>query len=227
MCTLRPRCALPGAPASRPSQPDDPRNPTRSRPAIRRLGRVRHPATGGRSPTPSLDRASDEVAVGLRAAGRRARATSSRLVLPPGIEYLVAYLAATKVGAITAGVNDQLAAPERARILELADPALVIAGRPAAADWSGPLEEHAAADVDRRPAPGPAGVRRRSAAAARPTTPTAPVAIIFTSGTTGTPRARSTGTASCRSSPTPTSATAWGTGGRSYNGTSSAHARAS
>ena len=36
------------------------------------------------------------------------------LVLPPGIEYLLAYCGAAKLGAITAGVNNRLSERERA-----------------------------------------------------------------------------------------------------------------
>ena len=54
-----------------------------------------------------LDRLSDEVAAGLRRRGVR-QGDVVALVLPPIPEYLVAYLAAAKVGAITAGVNARL-----------------------------------------------------------------------------------------------------------------------
>ena len=73
-----------------------------------------------------IDRISDEVAVGL---ARRGVAEGSvvALVLPPGPEYLLSYLAAAKLGAITAGVNDRLSARERDGVLERAAPKLVIA----------------------------------------------------------------------------------------------------
>ena len=73
-----------------------------------------------------LDRVTDEVAAGLAARGV-GEGDVVGLVLPPGVEYLVCYLALAKLGAITAGVNDRLAAPERAAVLELAGPELVIA----------------------------------------------------------------------------------------------------
>ena len=73
-----------------------------------------------------LDRTSDEAAVGLRSRGVGAGDVVC-LALPPGIEYLVSYLAVAKLGAITAGINDKLAAPEQARILEVAGPVLVLA----------------------------------------------------------------------------------------------------
>src|SRR5262245_51456814 len=74
-----------------------------------------------------LDVVSDELAAGLAARGVGAGDVVA-LVLPPGPEYLIAYLADAKLGAITAGVNDRLSTRERDAVLELADPVLVIAG---------------------------------------------------------------------------------------------------
>src|ERR1700693_2823168 len=73
-----------------------------------------------------IDRVSDEVAVGL---ARRGVGEGSvvALVLPPGPEYLLSYVAAAKLGAITAGVNDRLSPRERDGVLERAAPTLVIA----------------------------------------------------------------------------------------------------
>src|SRR5438445_12484320 len=68
-----------------------------------------------------LDRISDEVATGLAREGVGAGDVVA-LVLPPGAEYLIAYCAASKLGAITAGVNDRLAARERPAVLGLAAP---------------------------------------------------------------------------------------------------------
>src|SRR5438093_488802 len=72
-----------------------------------------------------LDRISDEVAVWLSARGVR-EGDVVVLSLPSTVEYAVAYVAAAKVGAITAGLNPSLAAPERARLVELADARLVL-----------------------------------------------------------------------------------------------------
>ena len=68
-----------------------------------------------------VDRLSDRVAAGLAGRGIGPGDVVA-LVLPPGPEYLVAYLAAAKVGAITTGVNDKLAAAERDAILDIARP---------------------------------------------------------------------------------------------------------
>jgi acyl-CoA synthetase (AMP-forming)/AMP-acid ligase II len=76
-----------------------------------------------------IDRVSDEVAAGLAARGL-GEGDVLALVLPPGPEYLLAYCAAAKVGAITAGVNDRLSERERTAVLDLAGPKLVIDAPP-------------------------------------------------------------------------------------------------
>src|SRR5713101_1852778 len=73
-----------------------------------------------------LDRLSDEVAAGLRRRGIGAGDVVA-LALPAIPEYPVAYLAAAKVGAITAGVNHRLAGSERAAALAVAGPKLTLA----------------------------------------------------------------------------------------------------
>jgi acyl-CoA synthetase (AMP-forming)/AMP-acid ligase II len=74
----------------------------------------------------NLDRVSDELAVGLARRGVTAGDVVA-LVLPPSPEYPVAYLAAAKLGAITAGVNDRLTPAERNSLLQTAAPRLVLA----------------------------------------------------------------------------------------------------
>jgi len=134
-----------------------------------------------------LDRLSDEVAAGLL---RRGVAVGDvvALVLPSIPEYVVAYLAAAKVGAITAGVNARLSPPERAGVLEVAAPRLVLA----TADLA-PTQALAGEVVEVRPAEHAddvlGGLRvRGDNAPVVADDPERPVAIIFTSGTTGAPR---------------------------------------
>jgi acyl-CoA synthetase (AMP-forming)/AMP-acid ligase II len=111
-----------------------------------------------------LDARSERVAGGLVERGV-GEGDVVALVLPSTVDYVVAYLAAAKVGAITAGVNPRYTPPERAAVLEVARPAIVI---------------------DTHDLPG----------LERSTTPVQPldddpervVAIVFTSGTTGTPK---------------------------------------
>jgi acyl-CoA synthetase (AMP-forming)/AMP-acid ligase II len=153
-----------------------------------------------------IDRVSDEVAMGLAARGVR-EGDVVALVLPPGPEYLLAYCAATKIGAITAGVNDRLSARERAAVLDVAEPKLVI-DVPAATSLGDVLAELRVAGA----APPPLAAD-----------PDRPVAIIFTSGTTGLPK----GALYCNRQLEFITRTdvgdTWGGGGRSFTGTSFAH----
>ncbi|MBV8982747.1 MAG: acyl--CoA ligase, partial [Acidimicrobiia bacterium] len=72
-----------------------------------------------------LERLSDEVAVGLSRQGIGPGDVLA-LALPTIPEYFVCYLAAAKVGAITAGVNTRLSAVEQDAVLRVAGPALVL-----------------------------------------------------------------------------------------------------
>src|SRR5437879_12111494 len=71
-----------------------------------------------------VDRLSDEVAVGMRRRGV-GEGDVVALVLPTIPEYTVAYLAAAKAGAITAGVNTRLSEAEQEGVLRVVDPTLV------------------------------------------------------------------------------------------------------
>src|SRR5262245_20445411 len=115
-----------------------------------------------------LDRRSDAVAAGLVARGV---GPGDRVVLrlPSDTGYVIAYAAAAKAGAITAGINPRLAPPEQEALVALADPALVLAG-------PGDVAALATAGAG-RPAP------------VLDPDPDRPVAIVFTSGTTGLPKA--------------------------------------
>jgi acyl-CoA synthetase (AMP-forming)/AMP-acid ligase II len=157
----------------------------------------------------AIDRISDEVAAGLAQRGVRSGDVVA-LVLPPGPEYLLSYCGAAKVGAITAGVNDRLSARERVAVLDVADPRVVV-----------DTEEFPAADhVDKVLAD-----LRVEGDVPPPLSddPDRPVAIIFTSGTTGLPK----GALYCNRQLAFITQTdvgdTWDGGARSYSGTSFAH----
>ncbi len=177
--------------------------PTTVAEAARRFGdRIAYVTELGWSLTyADVDRVSDEVAAGLTRAGV-GEGDVVALVLPPGAEYMLAYCAAAKIGAITAGVNDRLSTRERSAVLALAQPALTITDRTTM------LDDLRVPDA----APSPLA-----------DDPNRPVAIIFTSGTTGLPK----GALYCNRqlafiTQTDTGG-AWDTGGRSFSGTSFAH----
>jgi acyl-CoA synthetase (AMP-forming)/AMP-acid ligase II len=166
-----------------------------------------------------IDRISDEVAVGL---ARRGVGEGSvvALVLPPGPEYLLSYVATAKLGAITAGVNDRLSARERDGVLERAAPKLVIAASGFAPEQHDSVEigeaESAATVLD--------SLRvANESPAPLPDDPDRPVAIIFTSGTTGLPKGALYGNRQLAFITQTDVGDAWDGGGRSFSGTSFAH----
>lgn len=119
---------------------------------------------GSRLSYAQLDRRSDEVAAGLLRTGV-GEGDVVLLRLPSDSAYVVAYAAAAKAGAISAGVNPRLAEPEQDAVSRLADPALTISS---------------ADDVD--------ALREPGDVPALGDDPSRPVALVFTSGTTGQPK---------------------------------------
>jgi acyl-CoA synthetase (AMP-forming)/AMP-acid ligase II len=126
------------------------------------------------------DRAADGVA-GLFAGHGVTRGTVVSLLLPSSIDYVVCYAAAARLGAVTSGINLRLGAAEARSILERTHPTVTVV-------------DDGAATV-----PGPAG-RVLSLAAVRGAMDgpppaswpemvrTDPVAVVWTSGTTGLPK---------------------------------------
>jgi acyl-CoA synthetase (AMP-forming)/AMP-acid ligase II len=125
-----------------------------------------------------LERLTAEVAAGLHDRGVREGSVLA-LALPPSIEYAACYLAAATLGAVTAGVNLRLSRVEQQRVLDIARPDLLVT-----------LGDGPAYDVDR------VALRSRLAelrvdggrAPALERDRDRPVAVVFTSGTTGTPK---------------------------------------
>ena len=143
-----------------------------------------------------LDRRSDAAAVGLLRAGIGAGDVMA-LKLPSSPEYVIAYLAAAKVGAITAGVNLRLSAPEQAAVVDLAQPKVVV---------TEPLPESS-----------------NDAPPTLPDDPERPVAIVFTSGTTGLPKGAVFATRQLSFIASVETGDQWSVGGRGLAGTSFAH----
>ncbi len=142
------------------------------------------PAAGGRARSAltfaAWDRAADGVAGLLDALGVGPGSVVC-LLLPSSIDYMVCYSAVARLGGITSGINLRLGVPEVTSILERSRPAVTIV------------------DDGLEPPVGPAGtVLARAAcleAAAGPPPdtwpelhPTDPVAVVWTSGTTGLPK---------------------------------------
>ena len=133
-----------------------------------------------------LDLISDAVASGLQQRGIGVGDVVA-LLLPSSPEYLVAYLAAAKIGAVTAGINPRLPRAQRSALLEVAGPSLVV-GTHDLLEGGGvdaAVEEVAqAVEADTCLA----RLRGDGPPATPPPDPDRIVAVVFTSGTTGTPK---------------------------------------
>ena len=174
-----------------------------------------------------LDTLSDAVAAGLTGRGVGAGDVIG-LLLPSSAAYAVAYVAAAKIGAVTAGVNDKLSPPERRRCLAIARPRLVIAsGELAGATGVGAMDHIGeVVEVDSDSAPADALEELRTSGTEGPVLPVDPdraVAVVFTSGTTGEPK----GAVFCERQLDAISEAdggrRWGDGGRGLSSTSFAH----
>ena len=102
------------------------------------------------------------------------------LWLPSGIDYATCYAAAAMIGALTTGLNPRLGPREIESILHQADPALVVADERLGAipTEGGPVLPRASlSTVGHRPDLPSVELNSRD-----------PVSLIFTSGTTGTPK---------------------------------------
>lgn len=142
------------------------------------------PAAGG-SPRRSMtyaewDRAADGVA-GLLASHGVGKGSVVCIVLPSSIDYMACYAAVTRLGAITSGINPRLSVREAQSVVERTRPAVTVVDD--GADVPG----------------GPVGTAMRRAdvvaayggppPAAWPVLePSDPVAVVWTSGTTGLPK---------------------------------------
>ncbi|MGA2520113.1 MAG: AMP-binding protein [Acidimicrobiales bacterium] len=183
-----------------------------------------------------LDRLSDEVAFGLRARGV-AVGDVVALLLPSGAAYAVAYAAAAKAGAVTAGVNDRLSPPERRACLAVAGPRVVLASPSLARDTAlgevpamGDVVEVATDDVAPADTLGELRSRRGAvvdddggAAADDGMRGDQPIAVVFTSGTTGAPRGAVFGATQLAAIGDIDGGGRWGGGGRGLSSTSFAH----
>src|SRR5579884_2749451 len=105
--------------------------------AARRFGdRPAFASAAGAMTFREFDRRSDGLAIELARRGIRAGEVVA-LILPTDLDYPLCYLAAAKLGAVTAGINTRLPAGQQAALLEHVTPALVISEAPEIPGFSG------------------------------------------------------------------------------------------
>ena len=114
------------------------------------------------------------------------------LSLPSGLAYVVAYAAAAKLGATTAGANPRMRARERALIVDTVDPDLILTTEPLSGGIPGDRRvELVEADENQAKESRHLLVPFRGkgdVVPALPVDPDRPTCICFTSGSTGNPR---------------------------------------
>ncbi|MEM9465824.1 MAG: class I adenylate-forming enzyme family protein [Actinomycetota bacterium] len=136
-----------------------------------------------------LDRAADEAAAGLSGRGIGPGSVVA-LATPSNVDFVVVYLAAARIGAVTAGLNPRFTGSELRACIDVLRADLVVAS-PALAHAMGPIGTPIAV-VEPGDGPHSVAARFRVADAAPPSPPAAdperPVCICFTSGSTGQPR---------------------------------------
>ncbi|MEE2665522.1 MAG: AMP-binding protein [Myxococcota bacterium] len=142
-----------------------------------------------------LDRQSNRAAHALLAAGLR-EGDRIAMSLENQTEIVVAFLGAMRIGAIWAGINRNLAGPEKQFILHDAGVRLFLGDAAACQQLSSRRSElpSLARVIEVRPGEASCGFRELLASAADETRPaldvdpSAPAAIAYTSGTTGVPK---------------------------------------
>jgi acyl-CoA synthetase (AMP-forming)/AMP-acid ligase II len=172
-----------------------------------------------------FDAMADEAAVGLAELGI-VEGDVVALVLPSVPEHFIAYVAAAKLGAITAAVNPKLVQAERTAVLRAATPKVIIRTDDLGASDLG--EGGGSRLVVVKPSSAPdavlAGLRRPGQRPAPlPPDLERPIAIVFTSGTTGTPKGAVFGGRQMDFITQCDVGDAWGGGGAAMTGSALAH----
>jgi acyl-CoA synthetase (AMP-forming)/AMP-acid ligase II len=170
-----------------------------------------------------FDTMADEAAVGLAELGV-GEGDVVGLLLPSTPEHFVTYVAAAKLGAVTAAVNPKLVQAERGAVLRAANPRVIVTTEELAP--SQVAEGITSVIIEPATDPGAVleGLRRRGA---RPAPLVSdedrPIAIVFTSGTTGLPKGAVFGGRQIGFITECDVGDAWGGGGHAMAGSALAH----
>ena len=131
---------------------------------------------------------SEAVAAGLLARGVGPGSVVA-LALPSGLDYVIAYLASARLGAIATGINPRFGPEERAAVIDRAKPSIVIAsGDLAESVPSGMATEVVATSIAKDDILPTLRGSEDEAPPRLPLDPERVATIVFTSGTTGEPK---------------------------------------
>jgi acyl-CoA synthetase (AMP-forming)/AMP-acid ligase II len=148
--------------------------------------------SGRRMSYAEVDRATDELAAGLAARGVSAGQLVA-LAVPSALEYVLAFTALSRLDAVTTGLNPRYTPAERIKVLEMAQPDLVIVTPSVASEVPA---EYATLICPTEGGETPTdqiwGELRVSGGTPPPGSDSAdlslPETVVFTSGTTGVPK---------------------------------------
>jgi len=171
-----------------------------------------------------LDRAADEAAEGLADHGLGANTTLA-LVLPSCIDYVVLYLAAARLGAVTAGLNPRFTPTEVTAALSVLQPDLTVVSPELVAGTVG--VSGVVAELTPGTSPETVAASLRTPGASPRPAPDhdleRPVCICFTSGSTGQPRGGWFTDRQLQAIAELDTGGAWGGGGHGLSSTQMAH----
>ena len=169
-----------------------------------------------------LDQISQEVAAWMGSKGL-GEGSVVALCLPSCIEYILSYLAAAKLGAITAGINPRFTNPEQLEVLEVLRPNLILTTSDID---SSKLNNVEVEKVQVSAASGefmPNNRIQNQTINELPSDPDRAVCICFTSGSTGTPKGALFTNRQLQAISTIDTGGAWGGAGHRYASTEFAH----
>ena len=170
----------------------------------------------------NLDQISEELAAWMQSQGV-GEGSVVALCLPSSIEYILSYLAAAKLGAITAGVNPRFTDPERQEVLKALEPDLVFSNHNLVWEMQGNAQFELVEVSDSTENIMRKYRLKNQPMKELPPNPDRPVCICFTSGSTGTPKGAWFTNRQLKAISDMDTGGAWGGAGHRYASTEFAH----